>query len=68
MLLEEIILSFARVYTTDFVESVEAMADYTNIPVEQDTKQRITAKLRGGERYDGLLSRMVETYEDVHDL
>jgi hypothetical protein len=47
---------------------VEAMADYTNIPVEQDTKHRITDKLRGGERYDDLLTRMVETYEDVHDV
>lgn len=68
MLLEEIMFSFARVYTTDFVKRVEAMADYTNIPVEQDTKERITAKLRGGERYDDLLTRMVEAYEDVHDV
>lgn len=43
------------------------MAEYTNIPVEHDTKQRITEKLRGGERYDDLLTRMVEAYEEVHD-
>lgn len=67
MLLEEIILSSPRFYTTHFVEMVEAMAEYPNIPVEQDTKKRITAKLRGGERYDDLPTRMIETYKDVHD-
>lgn len=68
MLLEEIIITIARVYAGQYIRSSQAMAEYTNIPVEHETKQQITEKLRGGERYDDLLTRMVETYEDVHDV
>lgn len=38
------------------------MADYVSIPAEPSTRDRIKGHLRGGERYDDLLQRMLEAY------
>lgn len=40
------------------------MAEYVTIPAEPSTRERIKSHLQGGERYDDLLQRMVETYEE----
>jgi hypothetical protein len=40
------------------------MPEYVSIPAEPSTKERIKAHLRGGERYDDLLRRLVDTYEE----
>jgi hypothetical protein len=39
-------------------------SEYTAISVTEETRERIKSHLRGGERYDDLLQRLVETYEE----
>lgn len=39
------------------------MTDYVSIPAEPTTRDRIKSHLRGGERYDDLLQRMIKQYD-----
>lgn len=39
------------------------MADYVSIPAEPSTRDCIKGYLRGGERYDDLLHRMIDQYD-----
>ncbi len=40
------------------------MPEYVTIPAEPSTRERIKSHLRGGERYDDLLQRLVNEYEE----
>jgi hypothetical protein len=37
--------------------------EYTAISVTEETRDRIKSHLRGGERYDDLLQRMINQYD-----
>jgi hypothetical protein len=39
------------------------MSQYVTVTVEPDTKDEVKSRLRGGERYDDLLQRMIDAYD-----
>lgn len=39
--------------------------EYTAISVTKETRDSIKTHLRGGERYDDLLQRMLDSFEDT---
>jgi hypothetical protein len=39
--------------------------EYTAISVTEETRDNIKSHLRGGERYDDLLQRMLDSFEDT---
>lgn len=43
------------------------MSEYVTITVEPDTKEAFRSRLRGGERYDDLLQRMIEAHDRLED-
>lgn len=44
-----------------------SMSEYVTITVEPDTKEEFRSRLRGGERYDDLLQRMIDAYDHRED-
>jgi len=40
------------------------MSDYSTIAVEPDTKEEFKKRLRGGDRQDELVKRMIEAYDE----
>jgi hypothetical protein len=41
------------------------MSEYVTITVEPDTKEEVQNRLRGGERYDDLLQKMIDAYDQT---
>jgi len=44
---------------------VTSMPEYVTITVEPDTKEEVQNRLRGGERYDDLLRKMIDAYDRI---
>lgn len=44
---------------------VTGMSEYVTITVEPDTKEEVQNRLTGGERYDDLLQKMIDAYDQA---